>query len=92
MLLYTGRWYLTNHEFGLYGYSDSDWAGNISVWKSTSKYCFSLGSSMVLWRSRKQLCVALSTTEAMYVEACVARREAMWLRKLMTIGLNLTCR
>jgi hypothetical protein len=47
---------------------------------------------MVSWSNRKQLCVALSTAEAEYVAACAASREAVWLRKLLTIGLNLTCR
>jgi len=83
---------VTDHEFRLYGYSDSDWAGSIPDRKSTSAYCFSLGSSMVSWSNMKQLCVALSTTKAEYVAACATRHEAMCLRKLMTIGLNLTCR
>jgi hypothetical protein len=87
-----GLRYVTDHEFGLYGYSDSDWADSIPDRKSTSTYCFSLGSSMVSWSNMKQLCVALSTVEAEYVAACAARREAVWLQKLMTIGLNLTCR
>ena len=43
-----GLWYRSNHEFGLYGYSDSNWAGSIPDWKRTSRYCFSLGSSMIL--------------------------------------------
>jgi hypothetical protein len=70
-----GLRYVTDHEFGLYGYSDSDWADNIPDRKSTSTYCFSLGSSMVSWSNRKQLCVALSTAEAEYVAACAARRK-----------------
>jgi hypothetical protein len=59
-----GLRYVTYHEFRLYGYSDSNWAGSIPDRKSTSAYCFNLGSSMVSWSSRKQLCVALSTAEA----------------------------
>jgi hypothetical protein len=48
-----GLRYVTNDEFGLYGYSDLDWANIIPNWKSTSTYFFSLGSSMVSWSSRK---------------------------------------
>jgi hypothetical protein len=59
-----GLRYVTNHEFELYGYSDLDWVGSIPDRRSTSTYCFSLGSSMVLWSSRKQSCVALSIAEA----------------------------
>jgi hypothetical protein len=45
--LHYGLRYVTDHEFGLYGYLDSDWADNIPDRKSTLAYCFSLGSSMV---------------------------------------------
>jgi hypothetical protein len=84
-------WYRYDHEFGLYGYSDSDWVDNIIDRKTTSVYCFSLGSSMVSWTSRKQSCVALNTAEAQYVATCVVRREAIWLWKLLSwlFGLKL---
>lgn len=47
---------------------------------------------MVSWRNMNYLCVSLSTTEAEYVATCVTSREAVWLWKLLTIRLNLTCR
>jgi hypothetical protein len=87
-----GLRYVTNHEFGLYGYSYSDWAGSIPDHKSTSTYYFNLGSSMVSWSRRKQLSVALSMDEEEFVEKCAASREVAWLQKLQTIGLNFTCR
>jgi hypothetical protein len=87
--------YVIDHEFGLYGYSDSDWVGNILDRKSTSAYCFNIGSSMVSWSNRKKSCVALSMVEVEYVVACATCREAVWLRKLMygLFGLKLeaTC-
>jgi hypothetical protein len=49
--------------------------------KSTSKYCFCLGSAMISWSSRKQGSIAQSTAEAPYI---VASREAVWLRKLLS--------
>ena len=54
--------------------------------KSTFGYCFSLGSAMVSWVSRKQHSFALSTIEAEYIVAFMATREAVWLRKLL-VGL-----
>ena len=51
--------------------------------KSTSRCCFSLGSTMVSWFSRKLSLVALSTAEAEYIAACMVAREAVWLRKLL---------
>jgi hypothetical protein len=86
---------VTDHEFGLYGYFDSDWVDSIPDRKSTAAYYFSLGSSMVSWSSRKQLCVSLSTIEAGYVVVCVACREAVWIQKMLfgLFGLKLeaTC-
>jgi hypothetical protein len=87
-----GLRYVKYHEFGFYGYSDSDWTNNILDQKSTSTYCFSLGSNMVSWINMKELCVELSTDEAEYLVACETSREVVWLWKLLNIGLNLTCR
>jgi hypothetical protein len=52
--------------------------------KSTFRYCFSLGSTMISWSSRKQGFVAQSTAEAEYIAASAASREAVWLRKLLS--------
>ena len=86
-----GLRYVTDHEFGLYGYSDSDWADSIPDQKSTLAYCFSLGSNMVFWSSMKQPCVALNMDGDEYVGACATCRESMWIRKLISglFGLKL---
>ena len=52
--------------------------------KSTSGYCFSLGSAMVSWSSRKQGLVAQSTAKVEYIAANNASREVVWLRKLLS--------
>jgi hypothetical protein len=52
--------------------------------KSTSDCCFTLGSAMVSWCSRKQSSVVLNTAEAEYIALSVAVREAVWLCKLLT--------
>ena len=79
-----GLKYGANQKIKLCGYVDLDWAGNAIDRKSTSGCCFSLGSGMVSWFSRKQPCVVLSTTETNYVSACSASCEAVWLQKLLT--------
>jgi hypothetical protein len=71
-------------EFKLQGYSDSDWVGSVTDHKSNSKCFFSLGSYMILWFSRKQTSVALSTTKVEYMAACLACTEAVWLWKLLS--------
>jgi hypothetical protein len=79
-----GLSYDGDHDFTLSGYIDADWAGSVSDRKITSGCCFSLGSTMILWQSRKQSNIALSTTEAEYIAACSASCEAIWFRKLLT--------
>ena len=51
-------------SFKLHGFSDSDWAVTIEDMKSTSRYCFTLGSRVFSWCSKKQEIVAQSTVEA----------------------------
>ena len=75
--------YTSNSGLTLVGYSDSDWAGNVEDRKSTSRCCFSLGSSMVSWFSRKQSAVSLSVAEVEYIAACMAACGAVWLWKLL---------
>jgi hypothetical protein len=78
-----GLRYASSVDMRLQGYVDSDWAGSAVDRKSTSGCCFSLGSAMVSWCSRKQTFVALSTAEAEYIAVCMAVCEAVWLRKLL---------
>ncbi|KAH9782217.1 hypothetical protein KPL71_008805 [Citrus sinensis] len=75
-------------EFKLFGYSDSDWGGSIDDMKSTSGYCFTLGSGVFSWSSKKQEIVAQSTAEVEFVAATAAVNQALWLRKIL-IDLNL---
>ncbi|XP_019056987.1 PREDICTED: uncharacterized protein LOC109116286 [Tarenaya hassleriana] len=42
-------------EFGLVGYSDSDWAGCVDDMRSTSGFCFSFGSGCFSWSSKSRL-------------------------------------
>jgi hypothetical protein len=86
-LIYDG-----GHDFTLSGYTDADWAGSVSDRKSTSGCCFSLGSVMILWQSKKQSSMALSTVEAEYIVVCSASCEAIWLRKLLTDLFDLEMR
>ncbi|GKC26312.1 integrase [Tanacetum coccineum] len=84
-----GIWYSRKEKFELVGYSDSDWAGEKEDMKSTSGNCFTLGSGVVSWASKKQATVALSSTEAEYVAATKAACQAIWLRRMLS-DLNQT--
>jgi hypothetical protein len=68
----------------LHGYADDDWVGSPMDRKSTSGYCFSLGSAVISWSSRKQGSIAQSTSEAEYIATSDASKEAVWLRKLVS--------
>jgi hypothetical protein len=65
------------------GYTDSDWAGDISTCKSTSGYLFLGSGGPIAWGSNKQPIVALFICEAEYVAASDAAREVTWLRNLL---------
>jgi hypothetical protein len=41
------------------------------------------GISVISWLSREQTSVALSTTEAEYIAASIASREATWLQSFL---------
>ena len=50
--------------------------------KSTSGYEFMLASGPIMWKLKKQMSVALSTTEAEYYVLEIACQEAIWIRQL----------
>jgi len=70
-------------ESTIRGYVDSDFAGDLKKRKSTVGYVFTITGGVVSWVSKLQTIVALSTTEAEYMAATQACKEATWMRKLM---------
>ena len=64
--LFHGLFYFTQSPFILRAFSDVDWAGDPTDRKSTTGYCFLLGSFLISWRSKKQTHMAHSSIEAEY--------------------------
>ena len=68
----------------LIGYVDADYAGDRDKRRLTTAYVFTLCGCCVSWKSQLQPIVALSTTEAEYIAATEAAKEAIWLKGLLT--------
>ena len=83
-LLGTKRLELTygGDQRGLVGYVDADGASQEHR-RAISGYVFMVDGGAVSWSSKKQELVTLSTTEAEYVAATHAAKEAVWLRRLL---------
>lgn len=64
------------------GFCDADWASDIDERKSTSGYIFTIQGGPVSWCSKRQVTVALSTTEAEFMAMTAAIQECMWLKRL----------
>ena len=82
-----GLKYDTNQKIKLEGYVDLYWAGSAIDRKSTSRSYFSMRSSVISWFSRKESCIALSTTEAKYVATCYLGGSMFLLKNYYLIWL-----
>ncbi len=68
---------------GLVGYGDADWGSDVEDCRSICGYVFYYGGGPVSWKTRKQATVALSTTEAEYLSATEATKQALHHRVLL---------
>jgi hypothetical protein len=66
----------------LVGYSDAAYA-NSTKSRSTSGYVFTLAGGPISWSSRKQPITAASSSEAEYIAAAEAAKQAAWLRHFL---------
>ena len=65
------------------GYYDIDWGGSLEDMNNTSGYCFSLGSRIFSWSSKKQEIVTQSTAEARLIVVTIAVNQTLWIRKIL---------
>jgi hypothetical protein len=79
-----GLWYTKYDNNQLFGYTDSDFAGNLDDRKITSGHAFHLGTNLISWASKKQPIVSISSAEAKYVATTSSSCQAMWLRRILT--------
>ena len=64
-------------------FSDTDWNILSSDSLSTTGYIFTLGSSAICWKSKKQTIIANSTMETKLIALASASEEANWLKDLL---------
>ncbi|XP_075079974.1 secreted RxLR effector protein 161-like [Nicotiana tabacum] len=71
-----GLWYECLNVLDLKGFSDADFAGDKIYKKSTSGTCQLLEKFLISWHSKKQSCVALSTTEVEHLLSATTAHKA----------------
>ena len=62
----------------------SDWAGDVNSRKSTSEYILYLMDAPILWKSKGQTTIALSSAEAEYYALTEAAKEVKFVVQLLT--------
>lgn len=87
-------YFYRSNDLGITAFCDADWANDITDRKSYTGYVVKLGKNTISWESRKQRCVALSSTEAEYLsisdvckELCFTRN---FLSEIVNVGIPIT--
>ena len=71
-------------ELVVNGYTDASFQTDKDDFRSQSGFVFCLNGGAVSWKSSKQETVADSTTEAEYIAASEAAKEAVWIKKFVS--------
>ena len=88
--IFDGLHFSSHSSLTLQAYSGADWAGDPTDRRSTTRYCFLLGDSLISWRSKKQTIVARSSTETENRALAATTTELIWLCWLLQ-DLGIDC-
>ena len=71
-------------------YTDADWGSHQDDWRLVGAYLVKIGDGVVSWKSKKQTCITLSSTEAEYMALCQASKESVWMADFLgSLGVSL---
>ncbi|MBW0479361.1 hypothetical protein O181_019076 [Austropuccinia psidii MF-1] len=76
-----GLTYPKDINTGIVAYTDADWGNCSTTRRSVTGFLATMCGSLVLWKTRKQPTVLLSTSEAKYKALCDLTSELMWLKQ-----------
>jgi hypothetical protein len=81
-----------SEELVVNGYTDASFQTDRDDSQSQSRYVICLNGGAVSWKSSKQETIADSATEAEYIVASEATKEAVWIRKFVSeLGVVSSC-
>lgn len=77
-------YFYRNCDLSLTAFADADWANDVVDRKSYTGYVIKLGRNTINWESRKQKCVALSSTESEYLGITEALKDLCFIKSFMS--------
>jgi hypothetical protein len=79
-----GLTYSPGHPVRVTAYSDSDWANDVDTRRSKTAYVVTVAGGPVVWQTKSQKSIALSSCEAELYALAEALKEILWIRHLLT--------
>lgn len=85
--------FIKSVDWSLKAYTDADWGNDVTDRKSYTGFVIQLGSNSINWESRKQRCVALSSTEAEYLAIGDVCKDICFIKNFLSeiITENVSC-